>query len=70
MRRPIGSVPAGLHGIEVELSGTGQLSRWYFHSDGTLDHADLPGKLTIRPSTAVQIQSSMGNDPRLAIQVR
>jgi len=68
--RPIESAPAGLRGVEVELSGTGQLSRWYFHADGALDHADFPGKLTMRPGTAAQIQSAMGNDPRLAIQGR
>jgi hypothetical protein len=67
---PVDSAAADLRCFEVELSGTGQLSRWYFRNDGSLDHADFPGKLTLRPSTLAQVQSAMGNDPRLTVESR
>jgi len=67
---PVDSAAKDLRCFEVELNGTGQLSRWYFRSDGGLDHADFPGKLTCRPSMLAQVQSAMGNDPRLTVQSR
>jgi hypothetical protein len=68
--RPMDSPVRDLRCVQVEVSGTGQLSRWYFRTDGGLDHADFPGKLTVRPSTLAQVQSAMGNDPRLSVQSR
>jgi hypothetical protein len=68
--RPIHSASPALRCLEVELSGTGQLSRWYFQPDGTLDHAEFPGNLTMRPSAADKVQSALGNDPRFSIQGR
>jgi len=67
---PVDSAAKDLRCFEVELSGTGQLSRWYFRPDGALDHADFPGKLALRPSTLAQVQSAMGNDPRLTVESR
>jgi hypothetical protein len=49
--------------VQIEANGSGQSSRWYY-KDGTLDHAELPGGLMIRPSTAREIKASFA-DPRL-----
>jgi hypothetical protein len=56
--------------VEVQIDGTGQISRWFFRPDGALDHADLPGQLTLRPSTAAAIESALRTDPRLTLRGR
>jgi hypothetical protein len=54
--------------IEAEVNATGALSRWYFHPDGSLDHADFAGDLHLRPTTADEVQSAFAGDRRLTIQ--
>jgi hypothetical protein len=53
--------------VEAQINGTGELSRWYFHADGSLDHADFPGGWSVRVSTAAEIQSAVQGDDALTI---
>jgi hypothetical protein len=52
-------------GVEAEVNGTGQLSRWYFAADGTFEHADYAGGVSLQPSTLAEIISATQSDPRL-----
>jgi hypothetical protein len=52
-------------GVEAEVNGTGQLSRWYFAADGTLEHADFSGGVSLQPATLADVQSATQSDPRL-----
>lgn len=54
--------------IEVQVNGTGELSRWYFASDGSLDHADFAGDLHLRPCSEGEIESTFAGDRRLTTQ--
>jgi hypothetical protein len=51
--------------VEAEVNGTGQLSRWYFAADGTFEHADYAGGVSLQPSTLAEIISATQSDPRL-----
>lgn len=57
-----------LHCIEVQVNGMGELSRWYFAADGTLDHADFAGDLHLRPTSESEIESAFAGDRRLTTQ--
>jgi hypothetical protein len=52
-------------GVEVEINGTGQLSRWYFAADGGFQQADFCGDANLRPATQAEIESATQSDPRL-----
>ncbi len=56
----------GLHAIEVEVNGTGRLSRWWLREDGSVDHADFDGGITFQPSSAPAVKALFGDDPRMA----
>jgi hypothetical protein len=58
----------GFRCVEAQVNGTGQISRWYFARDGSLDHADFPGDLHLRTSSESEIESSFAGDGRLTIQ--
>jgi hypothetical protein len=62
--RPLPATAAE-RGVEVEINGTGQLSRWFFAPDGTLRRAEFPGDATLLPSTESEIDSATQADPRL-----
>jgi hypothetical protein len=63
---PSASPPAdALRGVDVEVNGSGETSRWYFHPDGSFDHAELTGGVIIRPGDADQIRSAFAHDPRM-----
>ena len=64
--RPVtGQTPGALRAVDVEINGSGEISRWYFHSDGTFDHADLPGGVDVRPGDPNQIKGEFAHDPRM-----
>jgi hypothetical protein len=44
--------------VEVQINGSGQLSRWHFDRNGALEHADFPGGLTLRPATETEISAA------------
>jgi hypothetical protein len=54
--------------VEAEVNGTGQLSRWYFDKDGSLDHADFAGGWSLRTATTAEIQSAVAGDDALTLQ--
>ncbi len=54
--------------IEAEVNGMGELSRWYFAPDGSLDHADFAGDLHLRRSNESEIESTFAGDLRLTTQ--
>jgi hypothetical protein len=58
----------GLTTIEAEVNGTGSVSRWYFHADGSFDHADFAGDLHLRPASRGEVESAFAGDRRLTIQ--
>jgi hypothetical protein len=55
-------------GVEAEIDGTGQLSHWYFAPDGTFQHADYPGGVSLQPASLADVNSATLNDPRLTPQ--
>jgi hypothetical protein len=67
LARPVGG-GNGLTAIEAGVNATGSVSRWYFHPDGSLDHADFAGDLHLRPTTADEVQSAFAGDRRLTTQ--
>ena len=63
---PAASQPAdALSAVDVEVNGSGEMSRWYFRADGGFDHAELSGPVVIRPGDADQIRSAFAHDPRM-----
>jgi len=52
-------------GVEAEINGTGQLSRWYFGPDGTFRRADFCDGVSLRPATESEVESATQSDPRL-----
>jgi hypothetical protein len=61
------SPPAGmvLHGIQMQVSGSGTISRWYFRPDGELDQIDFPGGSRMVRSDAQTITQLFHADPQL-----
>lgn len=53
--------------VEAQINGTGELSRWYFNANGSLDHADFPGGWSLKTSSATEIQSAVQGDNALTI---
>jgi hypothetical protein len=60
--------PTGFHTVEAQVNGSAQLSRWYFHPDHSLDHADFAGDLHLHTSTEAEVDAAFAGDPRLTIQ--
>jgi hypothetical protein len=54
--------------VEAQVNGVGEVSRWYFAADGSLDHADFAGDLHLRPSNEGEIESAFAGDRRLTAQ--
>ncbi|MDP9174727.1 MAG: hypothetical protein M3O30_12790 [Planctomycetota bacterium] len=67
LARPAESDNKELRCIEVEINGTGQLSRWYFAAAGVFDHADLANGLTLQPAAQDEVESTFASEPRLTI---
>jgi len=55
---------------QVEVLGTGQISRWYFHVGGALDHAEFADDQRVRPSTQAEVTAAFADDPRLTPALR
>jgi hypothetical protein len=53
--------------VDVEVNGSGETSRWYFHPDGTFDHAEMAGGVVVQPGDANQIKSTFAGDPRMNV---
>jgi hypothetical protein len=47
--------------VQVQVNGSGQVSRWYFKPDGSLDRAEFPGGLNLEPSSLPKIAAQMGD---------
>jgi hypothetical protein len=56
--------------VEATVNGAGELSRWYFAPDGSVDHADFASDLHLRPCSESEIETTFGGDRRLTAQPR
>jgi hypothetical protein len=52
--------------VSVEVSGTGEIGRWYFRPDGTLDSVDFPEGLEIVRADAGMVKTDFAADARMA----
>jgi hypothetical protein len=68
--RRVDGAAKDLQCVEVEINGTGQLSRWYFNADGSLNHADLADGVMVQPGTEAQVESAFAGEPRLTVRPR
>lgn len=51
--------------LTIQVNGSGQISRWYFDSDGELASADFADGIHLLPSDPQRIGFDFGNDERM-----
>ena len=51
--------------VSIENNGQGEISRWYFNSDGSLESVDYPENLRLTRTDASGIKFDFVRDPRM-----